>query len=177
MILKEKYLILLKVIEMKIIPIAFDSMGTRAMACYIETKGIKIFIDPGVSLAPIRYGMEPHPFELKRLNEHWNEIKKFARDSDVLIVTHYHYDHHNPTDGLEIYKNKIVFIKNPTEKINFSQKGRASFFLQQIKNLPKRIEFCDAKEFEFNKTKIKELSIPFHGFGSNIGYIFSWNKF
>lgn len=171
MILKERYLTSLKVIEMKILPIAFDSMGTRAMACYVETRGIKIFIDPGVSLAPIRYGMEPHPFELRRLDEQWNEIKKFAKNSDVLIVTHYHYDHHNPTDGLDIYKDKIVLIKHPTEKINFSQKGRASFFLQQIKNLPKKIEFCDDKEFNFNKTKIKFSKPVFHGTNSRLGFV------
>lgn len=31
---------------MKIIPIAFDSLGTRGMATYVETKDVKIFIDP-----------------------------------------------------------------------------------------------------------------------------------
>jgi hypothetical protein len=115
--------------------------------------------------------MEPHPFELRRLDEQWNEIKKFAKNSDVLIVTHYHYDHHNPTDGLDIYKDKIVLIKHPTEKINFSQKGRASFFLQQIKNLPKKIEFCDDKEFNFNKTKIKFSKPVFHGTNSRLGFV------
>ena len=69
---------------MKIIPITFDSLGTRGMATYVETKDVKIFIDPGVSLAPIRYSLPPHPLELKRLDEHWNEIVKLAKKAEVL---------------------------------------------------------------------------------------------
>ncbi|MCW1296840.1 MAG: hypothetical protein OH319_04115 [Candidatus Parvarchaeota archaeon] len=156
---------------MKIVPIAFDSMGTRSMACYLETKDINIFIDPGVSLAPIRYGIQPHPLELKRLDEHWNEIIKFAKQCDILIISHYHYDHHDPNEGLEIYKNKIVLIKNPIEKINYSQKGRAAFFINQIKNLPKKLEYCDGKEFQFGKTKIKFSRPVFHGTNSRLGFV------
>ena len=46
---------------MKIKPVASDSMGTRSMATYVETKDVKIFIDPGVALGPSRYGLPPHP--------------------------------------------------------------------------------------------------------------------
>jgi hypothetical protein len=157
---------------MKIIPIAFDSLGTRSMATFVETNDVKILIDPGVSLAPIRYGLEPHPLELKRLSEHWKEIVRFAKESDVLIITHYHYDHHNPWEHLEIYKDKVVLIKHPTEKINYSQKGRAAYFLNQIKNLPKRLEYADGKEFEFGKTKIKLSKPVFHGTNPRLGFVF-----
>jgi predicted metallo-beta-lactamase superfamily hydrolase len=156
---------------MEIIPIAFDSLGVRSMATYVETKDIKIFIDPGVSLAPIRYGLPPHALELKKLDEDWGKIVKLAKDCDVLIVTHYHYDHHSPWENLEVYKNKILLIKHPTEKINFSQKNRAKYFLEQIKNLPKKIEYCDGKEFEFGKTKIKFSQPVFHGSNPKLGYV------
>jgi len=156
---------------MKIIPIAFDSLGTRGMATYVETKDVKIFIDPSVSLAPIRYGLEPHSIELKRLDEHWKEIVKLASKSEVLIITHYHYDHHNPWEHLEIYKNKTVLVKHPTEKINRSQKQRSSFFLEQIKELPKKIEYADGQEFKFGKTKIKLSPPVFHGTNPRLGYV------
>ncbi|MEM5882792.1 MAG: MBL fold metallo-hydrolase [Candidatus Aenigmatarchaeota archaeon] len=156
---------------MEILPIAFDSLGTRSMATFVETDDIKILIDPGVSLAPVRYGLPPHALELKKLDESWEKIVKLASDSDILIITHYHYDHHNPWENLEIYKNKIVLIKHPTEKINFSQKGRAKYFLEQIKNLPKKLEFCDGKEFKFGRTRIKFSQPVFHGTNPKLGYV------
>jgi hypothetical protein len=156
---------------MKIIPIAFDSLGTRGMATYVETKDVKIFIDPGVSLAPIRYSLPPHAIELKRLDEHWKEIVKLAKQSDVLIITHYHYDHHNPWENLEIYDGKTVLIKHPTENINFSQKGRSAFFLDQIKNRPKKLEYADGKKYQFGKTKLEFSKAVFHGTNNRLGYV------
>jgi len=157
---------------MKILPISFDSMGTRSMATFVETKDVKIFIDPGVSLAPVRYGLPPHEKEIKKMEKDWKEIIKLGKKSDVLIITHYHYDHHNPNEGLHIYKNKVVLLKHPTEKINFSQKGRAAYFLNQIKGLPKKIEYADGKEFKFGKTKIKCSKPVFHGTNPRLGYVF-----
>jgi hypothetical protein len=156
---------------MKIIPIAYDSLGTRGMATYVETKDLKLFIDPGVSLAPVRYGLEPHPIELKRLDEHWKKIVKLADKSKVLIITHYHYDHHNPWEHLEIYKDKTVLVKHPTEKINLSQKKRSAFFLEQIKGLPKQLEYADGKEFRFGKTRVRLSKPVFHGTNPRLGYV------
>ena len=156
---------------MKITPLAFDSFGTRSMSTFIETRDLKILIDLGVSLAPSRYGHPPHPVELERENEHWVDIAKHAVCSDVLIVTHYHYDHHNPNEELRIYEGKTVFIKHPTEKINFSQKNRASFFQSQIEGLPKRLEYSDGREFQFGVTKIKFSKPVFHGTNPKLGYV------
>ena len=142
------------------------------MCTFVETNDAKITIDPGVSLAPIRYSLPPHPVELKRLDEHWKKIVKFAKESDILIVTHLHYDHHNPHDNLEIYKGKIVLLKHPTENINYSQKRRAAYFLEQIEGLPKRIEFADGREFQFSNTKIKCSPPVFHGPSNRLGYVF-----
>jgi len=156
---------------MEIIPIAFDSLGTRGMATYVETKDVKIFIDPGVSLAPIRYSLPPHPIELKRLDEHWREIVKLASKSDVLIITHYHYDHYNVWENLEIYDGKTVLIKHPTENINYSQKERSAFFLGQIKDRPKKLEYADGKKYQFGKTKLEFSKAVFHGTNNRLGYV------
>ncbi|MEA3475973.1 MAG: hypothetical protein U9R23_06025 [Candidatus Cloacimonadota bacterium] len=156
---------------MKIIPLAFDSFGTRSMSTFVETKDVKVLIDPGVALGPRRYNLSPHQIELERLDEHWIKIVKYATLSDVLIITHYHYDHHNPNDHLEIYKNKTVLIKHPTEKINRSQIKRAAYFLQQIKGLPQKLEYSDGREFQFGNTKIKFSQPVFHGTNSKLGYV------
>jgi hypothetical protein len=156
---------------MKIVPLAFDSLGTRSMSTLVETDNVRILIDPGVSLAPRRFGYPPHPLELERLEEHWREIVKRAKRAEVLVITHYHYDHHNPSEGLEIYRDKTVLIKHPTEHINFSQRGRAKFFLEQIKGLPKKLEYCDGKRFEFGETKLVCSSPVFHGTNPKLGYV------
>lgn len=156
---------------MKITPLAFDSFGTRSMSTFVETKDVKILIDPGVALGPRRYSLPPHQIELERLEEHWGKIAKYATLSDVLIITHYHYDHHNPNDHLEIYKNKTVLIKHPTEKINRSQKQRAAYFLQQIKGLPQKLEYSDGNEFQLGNTKIIFSPPVFHGTNSKLGYV------
>lgn len=155
---------------MEITFLAADSFGTRSMAAYIETKDCKILIDPGVALGPSRYNKPPHAREINRLEEHWEKIKRYAKKADVLIVTHYHYDHHNPEEP-EIYKNKAVFLKHPLENINKSQKVRAAFFLDKLKGFPKTLEYSDRKEFTFGKTKIKFSPAVFHGTNQLLGFV------
>jgi predicted metallo-beta-lactamase superfamily hydrolase len=154
----------------KIVPLGFDSFGVRSMATYVETKDLKILIDPGVSLAPLRYGMEPHPLEWQRLDETWETIKRYAEESDVLVVTHYHYDHHDP-DYPDLYRGKTVFIKHPTQNINFSQKGRAAYFLETIKGLPDRLEIADGKSFTFGETTVTFSKAVCHGTNPKLGYV------
>jgi len=157
-------------IEMKIIPLAFDSFGVRSMATYVETKDIKILIDPGVSLGPSRYHLPPHRIEIERERELWEVIKEYANKSDLLIVTHYHYDHHNPNYP-ELYRNKILFIKDPKNNINYSQKNRAKYFLEQIKDIPEEINIADNSNFELGNTKIVFSKPVFHGTNSRLGYV------
>ena len=151
-------------------PLAFDSFGVRSMATFVETDDIAVLIDPGVSLAPSRYGLPPHPIEEQRMTERWADVKDHAARSDVLIVTHYHYDHHDP-DEPEVYEGKIVYLKHPTEKINKSQKGRASFFLEQLADLPKTIEIADGNEFAHGSTTITFSPPVYHGTNPRLGYV------
>lgn len=155
---------------MKIVPLAADSMGTRSMATFLQTKDCKILIDPAVSLCPHRYGLDPHPLEIQRRDQHWEAIRAHALLADILIVTHYHYDHHNPREP-DLYKDKIVLIKHPTEKINFSQKRRAWYFLKVIQHLPKELYHSDTNEFTFGNTKIRFSPPVFHGPSNRLGYV------
>lgn len=155
---------------MKIIPLAFDSLGTRSMALYVETGDLKVVIDPAVSLAALKSGLPPHPSELKRESHHWEVIKKYTAQANVLIVTHYHYDHHNPTEP-EVYRDKITFVKHPTLNINASQQKRATTFLDIIKGIPKELNYSDGKEFQFGKTKITFSQAVPHGNIDRLGYV------
>jgi predicted metallo-beta-lactamase superfamily hydrolase len=155
---------------MRVIPMSSDSMGARSMATFIETKDAKIMIDPGVALGPSRYGLPPHPKEWERMQEHWKEIVNYAEKADILIITHYHYDHHNPWDDLEIYDGKKVLVKDPKKNINYSQKSRASFFLKQIENRAK-IEIADGNKVLEGETEILFSNPVFHGTNDRLGYV------
>lgn len=155
---------------MKIVPLAFESLGVRSMATFIETDDVKILIDPGASLAPLRYGLAPHFLEWQRLEELWEVIKKYAKTAEILVVTHYHYDHHDP-ECPELYKNKTVFVKHPNENINISQRGRAAFFLETIRGMPKKLEIADGKDFQFGNTLIKFSKAVCHGTNPRLGYV------
>ncbi|MHC1623602.1 MAG: MBL fold metallo-hydrolase [Candidatus Methanospirareceae archaeon] len=151
-------------------PLAFDSFGVRSMATFVETDDIAVLIDPGVSLAPRRYNLPPHPIEEQRMSERWADIKEHAARSEVLIVTHYHYDHYDPEEP-ELYEGKIVYLKHPKEKINKSQAGRASYFLDKLNELPQSVDIADANEFKHGSTIIKFSSPVYHGTNPKLGYV------
>jgi len=154
----------------RIVPLAFDSFGVRSMATLVETDDLTVLMDAAVSLAPIRYGLKPHRLEWQRLDETWKTIRQHAEDADVAIVTHYHYDHHDP-DYPELYKNKTVFIKNPTQNINRSQEERAAVFLDAIKGNPKKLEVADGRSFQLGKTLVTFSTAVCHGTDPSLGYV------
>ncbi len=155
---------------MEVKPIAFDSMGVRSMATFVKTKDVSVLIDPGVSLAPKRYRLPPHRIELERMNLKWEEIKAHLVESNVAIITHYHYDHHDPNE-VEIFNGKRLLIKHPTENINRSQKGRAAYFLDQLSKVEVEVDYCDGNSYSFGNTVV-EISDPvFHGADSRLGFV------
>ena len=155
--------------KMKVIPLAFDSLGVRSTATWVETDK-KILIDPGAALGPLRYSLPPSKIEYRRLEELARVIISYAEKSDILIVSHYHYDHYFPEQ--DFYEGKILLIKDPKNKINYSQKQRGKEFLGLLDNKPQRIEFADGKEFEFGKTRLKFSPPFFHGKEySKLGYV------
>ncbi|MDI6855417.1 MAG: MBL fold metallo-hydrolase [Candidatus Thermoplasmatota archaeon] len=145
---------------MKVIPIAADSLGVRSMATYVETKELKIFIDPGAALGPSRYGLPPAKEEWQALDKAYQEIDRVAKLCDVLIISHYHYDHHDPNS--DFYKGKKVFAKNRLENINLSQKERGKYFEERVIEKCKLV-YCDSQEFEFKNLKIKFSEPFYHG--------------
>lgn len=154
--------------------LAFDSMGVRSMCTFVDAGDLRIIIDPGVSLAPRRFGLPPHRLELERLNGLAKVITEKAALSDVIIITHYHYDHHDLGDiiPLEIYDKKIVLIKDPKNNINRSQGDfRAPLFLGIIKEKAEKVEVADGKSFQIGKTKIEFSRAVFHGSSSLLGYV------
>ncbi len=159
---------------MLIEPLAFDSMGVRSMATFVRTKDLKILIDPGAALGPRRYGLPPHPVEIRALELLSKRIEERALEADVIVVTHYHYDHHNLGDriSLDIYRGKLLFIKDPDNMINFSQgKRRAPLFLEKIRGLPTKIDVAEENSLKVGDTVVKFSKAVTHGANSRLGYV------
>ena len=118
------------------------------MATSIQTKEVKIVIDPAVALAPKRFDLPPHQIEKAKKEELWGKVKNESADAKILILTHYHFDHFDPKEP-EIYTSKRVLLKNPKRVINKSQKKRAALFISSLKNLVKGFSYADNKKFVF----------------------------
>jgi predicted metallo-beta-lactamase superfamily hydrolase len=171
------------VLEMNFIPLAFESMGVRSMATFVETDQ-RILIDPGTSIAPKRFGFPPWKDEFDALHETRARVQEYAAKADILTISHYHHDHFTPFSlgryldssphyAEEMYRDKKLFIKHPTEKINKSQQNRARLFLKNLKRLGTRdIHYADGNSFQVGDTRLKFSDpLPHGGEGSRLGFV------
>jgi len=161
--------------KIKVIPLAAESFGVRSMCSYVVTPDVRILLDAGVSLAPNRYGLPPHPKEYEALAECRKKIAKAADKAEVVTLSHYHFDHHTPsyTDwchnwsseevARQIYQGKTVLAKSYKSKINFSQRRRGWMFAKTGGSHAKEIRYADGETFEFGETKLKFSEPVFHG--------------
>lgn len=152
---------------MNVIPLAFDSMGVRSMCCFVEGEKT-ILIDPGVSLAPRRFGLPPHQLELEELMKKRQKIQEYAKRTDIVTISHWHNDHHTPfITGLynsvtpdlakSLYQEKTVLAKS-LSGLNFMQRKRAHSFQNHCSFAP-----CDGKTFSFDSMIVKFSSPVSHG--------------
>lgn len=168
---------------MKIVPLAFESMGVRSMATYIGTDQ-KILLDPGTSIAPKRFGFPPWKDEFDALHETRSKIQNYAVDANIVTISHYHHDHFTPFSlgrylasapkyAEEIYRGKKLFIKHPTSKINKNQQKRARDLSKNLKIIGNRdIHYADGNSFEIGETFIKFSNPLPHGpEGSKMGFV------
>jgi len=154
---------------MKVTPIASDSLGVRSMATLVETKDCRIFIDPSAALGPSRYGLPPAPQEIEALSRTKDEIRGLAEKCDILVISHYHYDHYDPNE--EFYQGKTVYAKDINKNINKSQTERGKEFKEIVENRCKLI-YCDDTSHTIGETSIVFSPPFFHG-PSNVrlGYV------
>jgi len=165
-----------RVLGVKLELIGFDSMGSRGMATIVYTGSQCIFIDPGVSIAPKRYGLPPHPLELERLQHHLDRIHRLVMECDILVISHYHRDHYLYRDGEEeYYTGKTLYIKNPCENINVSQRIRAYRLLKKmgVEEKAREVVYADNIEHKIDKDLWIRFSPPQpHGVeGTRLGYV------
>jgi predicted metallo-beta-lactamase superfamily hydrolase len=166
------------------LPLAAESLGTRSMCTYVETGDVKILLDAGVSLAPIRFGLPPHPKEYDMIVESRRRIEEKATKADIVTISHYHFDHHTPsfTDwacnwssqeiAQKIYEEKLVLMKNYKAKINSSQRRRGWVFAKTAGKHARKLEIADGKAFRFGDTLLRFSEPVFHGTeNTSLGWI------
>ncbi|HIQ03513.1 MAG TPA: hypothetical protein EYH40_03745 [Desulfurococcales archaeon] len=155
---------------MKVKLLAFDSMGVRSTATVVYAGGLRVFVDPGISYAPRRYGLPPHRLELERVRELKRVIYEEAYKADVIVISHYHYDHYDPQ--ADFYEGKILVIKHPERNINISQRIRAAKFLKHKISLPEKIYYADNLLLEVGSLRLKfSQPVPHGPEGSKLGYV------
>lgn len=155
---------------MEVAPLAFESLGVRSSSILVQTEDARIVIDPAVALAPNRFGLPPHPLEEEAKAELWGRVKDEAGAADVLVVTHYHFDHVDPEEP-ELYTGKRVLLKHPRRMINPSQRSRAASFLRNIKGIAGEIEYADNRRFKLGGTEIRFSKPVPHGSDATRGYV------
>ncbi|HEX55059.1 MAG: MBL fold metallo-hydrolase [Candidatus Altiarchaeales archaeon] len=116
--------------NLRIEPIWSDSMGAKSMSTFVETPDTKLIIDPGAAIMQPSF---PFPSEMKM---RWlmlarAEVCRASKNADIVVITHYHYDHFVDFDP-DLYRGKLILTKNPNEYINLSQRRRAESFLDKI---------------------------------------------
>ncbi len=161
--------------RIRVIPLADESLGVRSMCTYVETPNLRVLLDAGVSLSPNRFGLPPHPREFGAIREARRRIAEFATKTDVVTVSHYHFDHHTPsfedwccnwTDSetaQQVYSNKLVLAKNYHADINASQRRRGWVFEKTGGRHARKLEFADGKTLAFGETLLKFSRPVSHG--------------
>jgi len=153
------------------------------MATYVETPDIKIMLDPSASLSR-RFWLLPHPLEYARLKESLDRILEFVEKAELLVISHYHYDHFVPgftnytfnfsSEQLarNIVHNKIIYAKDNKNNINYSQRKRGYHFEKITRSEAKEIHWADGKEITINSTRITfSTPVPHGKAGTPLGFV------
>jgi len=157
-------------------PLAAESLGTRSMCTLVETPDVRMVLDAGVSLCPVRFGLPPHPLEFEAIKDARQRISDAVKNAQIVTISHYHFDHHTPSyeDWLvnwtertvtarQVYEGKLVLVKDPQENINASQRYRAWMFQKTGGKYAKKLEVVDGKNFVFGETVVTFSKPVFHG--------------
>jgi predicted metallo-beta-lactamase superfamily hydrolase len=168
--------------KVEVYPLADESMGVRSMALGVVTPDATILFDAGVSLAPRRFGLPPHPLEFRAAKEARERITRFAERSDVVTVSHYHLDHYTPSftsfyewsspEAFErTYAGRTVFAKKPDSTVSFNQRRRAAAFLRELEEIGCRVIEADGNRLVLGRTVIEAWGPYPHGSSSPIGHV------
>jgi len=117
-------------------PVFFDSMGAKCASVLVRTPDTSILIDPGAAEMQPSYPLS-WEMKMKYLRDARRALDAASTKAEVVVVSHYHYDHHSLLDtdwmdAVKLYRGKVLYAKNPNSYVNESQWKRARLFYSQI---------------------------------------------
>lgn len=160
--------------EIFVQPLAFESFGVRGMSTLVRTDEVTVLIDPGSALGP-RFDLSPHRLEYLALAASKKNIVRAARKADVIVISHYHYDHYtphfhewawlwsSPDIAEKIYKGKLILAKDISENINPTQRRRGYLLWKKVSEIAE-VKPADGKTFCFGSAILKFSKPVPHGF-------------
>ena len=167
---------ILMLTKIKVTPLAAESLGVRSMCTLVETPDVTVLLDAGISLAPYRYHLLPHPIEFATIAKLRMNIAEAAKKAQVVTISHYHFDHHTPSyedwvvnwtkkgeTARQIYQEKTVLMKNPKENINASQRQRAWMFQKTGGKHARKLIAADGQTINFGNTTVGFSDAVPHG--------------
>jgi predicted metallo-beta-lactamase superfamily hydrolase len=173
----------MKLGEIEINPLAAESLGVRSLCTHVVTPDISILFDPSVALAK-RYNLEPHPTEYLALTRSLGNIFRVAAESDIMSISHYHFDHVRPgfenslynlskrNERREMFTEKTVLAKDNRDNINPSQRRRGFYFEKDVNEVVTKIEWADDRTFKFNETRVVySPPLPHGPANSRLGFV------
>lgn len=142
--------------------VAFDSMGVQGACFRVMAGDDRVIVDPGLSIE-----MDTFPLsESERMylrSDHKLAVKKKAKKSNILAISHYHYDHYTEEPDRKIYGRKQMLVKSPDEDINDEQRHRANELLSQVRDVADEIEYADGQTYYFDRFKLQFGDPLWHG--------------
>jgi len=148
--------------------IDFDSLGVKSSCVEVETGDYRIVIDPGIAEEVDSFPL-PAVERSRLASRYASLIREAVRRADIVILTHYHYDHHLPRDYR--YRELIHETYRYAEKNKINLKtvaellGTKPFVIQGLKeNGPtkwrkwKRFEKKDIYQVLKNAARLKLIN-------------------
>lgn len=131
--------------HMRVTPVWFDSLGAKSACVLVETPDVRLLIDPGA--AKLQPGFPiPDSEKTEYFRRACQAVEQAARRADVIVITHYHYDHHaRPSQGkydvVSVLRGKLILAKDPNQYINNSQIVRSRLFFKELAEKIVGVEF------------------------------------
>ncbi len=111
-------------------PVWLDSLGAKSFCVLVTTPDCSLLIDPGVSVMHPSFPASDKD-KIRWLTLGRRSVREAAKEADVIIISHYHYDHYSP-DNMDLYMGKLLLVKDPNRYINDSQRERAYRFFKRL---------------------------------------------
>ncbi len=150
---------------MEIIPLAAESLGVRSMATLVDTGSVRVLVDPGAALAPLRYGLPPTAAERQAYEDAVSCIIGTLCQVDAVVVTRYQDEHMNLLPY--VLSSAAVYLKQPSDA---AERLRARDLLQRLERTGRNFDLVSGRTVNWRDVSLT-FSPPFPEASSGSGTV------